>query len=186
MTYGYQITIALYVDNLMVTCEHEGILHEAIDKLKGLFQGATVQFGKLHSYIGMTFDFSNNDKVHIRMEGYVNDMLREYEVIGGAATPASADLFDLDPTASDLDKESSDRFHSRVAKLLFMAKRARPDILTAVSFLTTRVSKPTTQDLDKLQRVLKYINATQSMWLTLEPNNEWDIYGIFFRFSPIW
>jgi hypothetical protein len=32
--------------------------------------------------------------------------------------------------------------HATVAKLLFVPKRARPDILLAISFLTTRVKDP--------------------------------------------
>ena len=31
------------------------------------------------------------------------------------------------------------RFHSAVAKMLYLAKRARPDMLTGVSYLATRV-----------------------------------------------
>jgi len=41
-----------------------------------------------------------------------------------------------------LSKTRSGIFHATVAKLLFVAKRAQPDILLAVSFLTTRVKEP--------------------------------------------
>jgi hypothetical protein len=36
----------------------------------------------------------------------------------------------------------SERFHSITASLLYLSKRVRPDILTAVSFLTRRVMNP--------------------------------------------
>jgi len=68
-------------------------------------------------------------------------------------------------------------FHSRVAKILFLAKRARPDLLTAVSFLTTRVQQPTTQDLNKLQRLLRYINGTRDKWLTLEAGEDFGLFA---------
>jgi hypothetical protein len=52
-----------------------------------------------------------------------------------------------------------------------MAKRARPDILLAVSFLTTRVQKPDVDDLKKLKRIGSYLNTTKELKLTLRANN---------------
>ena len=46
------------------------------------------------------------------------------------------------------------KFHSVVAKLLYVSIRARMDLLLAVSFLSTRVSKSTVQDRAKLKRIL--------------------------------
>jgi hypothetical protein len=48
-----------------------------------------------------------------------------------------------------------------------MAKRARPDLLTVVSFLCTRVQGVTQQDMDKLCHVLGYVKATQSQVMIL-------------------
>jgi hypothetical protein len=42
-------------------------------------------------------------------------------------------------------------------KLLYLAKRARPDILTVVMFLCMRVQNATVQDRSKLDRVLGYL-----------------------------
>ena len=47
-------------------------------------------------------------------------------------------------------------------------KRARPDIQTAVAFLTTRVTKPDVDDEKKLARVMKYLRGTTELTLTLE------------------
>ena len=55
-------------------------------------------------------------------------------------------------------------FHTNVAKLLYLTKRARPDILTATGFLCTRVTKATVQDYRKLRRVLGYLKRTQG-WI---------------------
>jgi len=55
-----------------------------------------------------------------------------------------------------------------VAKLLFLAKHARPDILTAMSFLCTRVKSPDTDDYGKLKCVMRYLRGTIMLPLTLE------------------
>ena len=93
---------------------------------------------------------------------------------GAAPTPAKTDLFDIDPQAQLLNEAGREDFHSRVAKILFVAKRTRPDLLTAVSFLSTRLQCPTIQDLDKLQRLLKYINGTRDL-CTLRPHHQWEV-----------
>lgn len=59
-------------------------------------------------------------------------------------------------------------FHTYVAKCLFLCKRARPDIQTAVAFLTTRVIDPDTDDWKKLLRLLSYLKGTKELVLTLE------------------
>ena len=63
-------------------------------------------------------------------------------------------------------------FHSRTAKLLYLAKRVRPDILTAIAFLTTRTRAPTQDDYCKLERVLRYLNGTKEFGMMLESNKD--------------
>jgi hypothetical protein len=63
------------------------------------------------------------------------------------ATPAENHLFavnEVDPVK--LGNEGATKFHYIVAQLLFLCKRARPDIQTSVSFLCTRVKSPDEYD----------------------------------------
>lgn len=53
-------------------------------------------------------------------------------------------------------------FHTVVAKMLYVSKRVRPDCLTAIGFLVTRVTKATEQDQDKLQRLLRYVSKSHA------------------------
>jgi hypothetical protein len=69
-------------------------------------------------------------------------------------------------TKSCLDSVKQDKFHSNVAKLLYLAKRGRPDILLAVNFLTT-VSCSTAEDWQKFDRVMKYLHGTLNLNLCL-------------------
>merc|ERR1712232_698096 len=64
-----------------------------------------------------------------------------------------------------LDKKTE--FHTTVAKCFFLCKCARPDIHTAVTFLTTRVQAPDQDDWKKLLHLLKYLKGTQELELTL-------------------
>ena len=135
--------------------------------LTDAYKTLTVHRGKVHSYLGMTLDFSVQGKAKITMNGYLEEALKQYKVTGKAATPASEHLFDLRDSDA-LDSEHREEFHSRVAKLLYVAKRVRPDILTAVAFLATRVTAPTEDDWRKLDRVLRYLNASPNLGIVLE------------------
>ena len=74
--------------------------------------------------------------------------------------PACDHLFKVREDGKKLNEELVDAFHPTVYQLLFTANRARRDIQTAVSFLTTRVKAPDEDNWGKLVRVLKYINGT--------------------------
>jgi len=84
-------------------------------------------------------------------------------------TPASNNLFRVRKDSEDilLSNEKASIFHSIIAKLLFLAKQGRPDILLAVSFLTTRVKKPDSDDWKKMIRVLGYLKGTLDLDLNI-------------------
>ena len=84
-----------------------------------------------------------------------------------AATPAKKNLFEVDATSKALGKDASDCFHRTVAKLLYVALRARIDLLLTNGFLCTRVSKSTEQDLRKLRRLLECIKGSMDLEYTL-------------------
>jgi hypothetical protein len=130
--------------------------------------------GKVHEYLGMTLDYSDEDKVQIQMTDYIENMLNGLPdgMSGESPTPAANHLFEVSSKVQvPLGKEQAEMFHHNVAKLLFLCKRARPDIQTAVAFLCTRVKSPDTDDYKKLARVMKYLRGTISMSLLLQADN---------------
>ena len=80
-------------------------------------------------------------------------------------------LFKLNEDAERLSKDKSEVFHKFVAKGLFASKRARPDILPAITFLCTRVKSPNENDWMKLRRLMEFLKATKEDVLTLEASN---------------
>ena len=104
------------------------------------------------------------------MEDYVRSILAELPSClqgGSAATPAANHLFEVRDNVERLPLEQADEFHRIVMQLMYLAQRGRPDVRTAVSFLTTRVVSPDDNDWKKLGRTLKYLNSTVDMPLTL-------------------
>ena len=69
---------------------------------------------------------------------------------GRAITPAANHLFEVNKTTRKLNEKDAQAFHTIVEKLLFLCKRARPNILTGVALLTTQVREPDGDDDEKL------------------------------------
>jgi hypothetical protein len=115
----------------------------------------TINQGKVHDYLGMTLDFTEKGVAKVSMQPYIENILKEMpvEMAGVAPTPATNSLFEVNANCSKLNMENSEFFHHVVAQLLFLCKRARPDIQTAVAFLCTRVKSPDADDYSKLIRV---------------------------------
>ena len=120
----------------------------------------------------MTFNFERAGQVKITMDRLTKELLQGCKkMIGVSHTPAPAkpDLFTFKPDNLDplLPPTSRELFHSIMAKLLYLSKRSRPDILTSVAFLTKRVTKPQVEDMKKLERTIQYARETKEVELTL-------------------
>lgn len=168
---GVQCTVIIYVDDLLITSISDELIDELLDALRDKYKELTTTRGLVHQYLGMTFDFGTK-KVSITMHGCVKDCLDDWGPIGSAKSPGGVDLFEIDLDSPPLTPDQAKKFHSRVAKLLYLSKRVRPDLLTAVGFLTTRVLASTDQDMRKLNRVLAYLKATKEMGIRLESTGD--------------
>ena len=139
---GSQCTIVWHIDDLKISHTDPKAVDQVIELLRDEFgqEGPlTVTRGKIHDYLGMTLDFSIPQKVQIHMYEFIEKMLADLppDMDGMARTPAADHLFAVNPTPKPLPEETAILFHHNVAKLLFLCKRARPDLQTAVAFLCT-------------------------------------------------
>ena len=82
-------------------------------------------------------------------------------------SPAADHLFDINPDCERLTEDKRKLLHSITAKLLYVGKRARPDILVPISFLTSRVTIADIDDWKKLKRLLCYLYNTKDLPLIL-------------------
>jgi hypothetical protein len=165
---GVQCTAVVYVDDIFISCVNAKAITDFESLLKDKFKEITVHEGLVHSYLGMTWNFSVPGEVKVTMEGYVDEVIKISGVTGSACTPATEYLFDV-RNSSPLDTDRKAEFHSLVAKVLYLAKRTRPDLLLATNFLTTRVQSPDEDDWSKLQRLLKYLSGSKELGIILRP-----------------
>ena len=162
MIEGSQCTIAWYVDDTKISHVNPNVVTKVIETLEEHFGKMTVTRGREHVFLGMNIKYNENQTATITMKQYLEEALAEcnMDINCEAATPAKRSLFYLDEQSSLLPTSEADIFHSISAKLLYVAIRARMDILLPVGFLGTRVSKCTKDDQAKLRRILEYIKGT--------------------------
>ena len=162
-----QVTVVVYVDDLFICSKDAAGIDSLISMLRKEFEDITVNDGPTQSYLGMLFDFSKPSVASISMTAYTDEILAEAAGLKVYTTPATENLFQTRDTATLLDEKGKKHFHSIVAKLLYLAKRTRPDVLLPVSFLTTRVQRPDEDDDKKLQRVLGYLKGCPHLGISL-------------------
>jgi hypothetical protein len=177
MVKGVQCTIIVYVDDLLVTCVNDAAIDEVIGQLEAAF-GGDVKWSrdKDLSYLGIHLKIEDG-KITVSMVAYLRGMLEELGVTGSVTTPATANLFVVNAASPALTTAEAKKYHTTVAKLLYLAKRTRVDILLAVSYLCTRVKSPTRDDQAKLARVLKYLSGTAENVQVLKPKADMQLYG---------
>jgi hypothetical protein len=163
---GKQITVVFHVDDLLITCEDDSAIDEFSAMLRGTFPEVTEHAGEVLDFLGMTFDFRTTGEVKVTMKKLVDDILSGCGVTSERRTPASELLFETRESAK-LNDADGDYFRSYVAKLLFVCKRVKPEMLAAVSFFSTRAKAPDEDDLGKLKRALGYLLGTRDRGIVL-------------------
>ena len=158
---GSQCTVVFYVDDNKISHKDPAVVTSVLDEISAHFGDLTITRGTKHDFLGMNIELKEG-KVHIDMKEQVAEAIEWGKSQGGCkpANPASVNLFHKADESAKLSSEDADKFHSIVQKLLYICKRARPDIEPAVSFLCTRVTDPSKDDSNKLTRVLGFLERT--------------------------
>lgn len=163
---GKQLTIAMHVDDGLVTCEDEQELDRFEKQLKDEFK-ISCSRGPVVEYLGMKIDTTHKDGAEITMARYISEVVSESGVTKKSRTPAQDNLFKIDVESKILDASNRQRLHRLVAQLLYLATRVRPDIMLPVLFLCSRVNIATVQDQKKLDRIMEYLCNTGDLGIVI-------------------
>jgi hypothetical protein len=114
---GHQITARVYVDDILCTSIDPEDIKWIHRELKSKYGEVSVNYGNVYSYLGQTFDLRTDGEYRVNMEGYINDVLELYGVTGSRVTPATEVLSSITEDLHLLNDDTTEEFHSRVAKL---------------------------------------------------------------------
>jgi hypothetical protein len=169
---GRIFILLLYVDDILAIVDKEDA-ERITAHLVAKFGTVVFERNGELSYLGMEIEISD-EGTKIDMSFYVRQIIGDAEersVLTEYESPGTKETFVAQEGAGILCKKSRIYFHSTLAKLLYLAKRARPDILTVVTYLCTRVQCATVEDERKLARKLGYLKGTVGRTLLLKRSN---------------
>jgi len=148
-----QCTICFHVDDCKISHASMQVVDSVIEWLRkdyeSVFEDGSgkmkVHRGKIHTYLGMTLDFSMTKQIRISMTEYVKEIVAAWDKATpkiddqgfvkvptkrgrkGRSSAAPDNLFKVDEDAEKLSPVQATAFHNIVAKALYLVKRARPD-----------------------------------------------------------
>ena len=88
---------------------------------------------------------------------------------------APKDLCVVNEECKKMPKKQQEAFHFVVAKSIYLWKHGRPDIGTAVSFLTKRVREPDLDNWRKLDHMITYLTADRLRKWELQEDESKDL-----------
>jgi hypothetical protein len=156
------LILYVHVDDMLLTCpsrEWQRWFEEEMEKQFELVK----QYDEV-SYLGMTIK-PGKKWVRVDQEGFLRSILKRHGLEGlkkTPSTPATDKLLEREEESEAVDKT---KYLSVLMSLMYLARYTRPDVLMPVSYLATKSSKPTEDDLGKAMRVLRYLAGTVSMGL---------------------
>jgi hypothetical protein len=106
----------LVVDNIIALIEEQ-------------YGKMVVTHGNQRTYVGMDIEFTNDGEAKIFMTKYLKEAIDAFpeDCNTLAKAPAASHLFEVNDECARINEADIKKLHSIVAKLLFVAKRARPD-----------------------------------------------------------
>jgi hypothetical protein len=176
---GTQCTLAIHVDDIFASSACPIMLAEFVTLIKDRYKEYTVQNGPVLGHLGMTIDFSVAGEVTATMQGCVDTLLKKSGFVGTAVTPATANLFNVREVSASGNRLATllefKQDRSLLALCLYMSKRTWPELLTAVSFLTTRINVWDTDDSGKLDRMVGYVRYAGNRGLRFKMGSEFTV-----------
>jgi hypothetical protein len=169
MVDGKQCTVLWHVNDLKISHVRDTNIIKKINDDFGKEAPITITRGKVYDYLGTTMDYSEKGKFKIKMVDYVDKIIADLpsEIDCKAPSPAAKHFLTVNDNQIKVDEKKAQFFHTYVAKTLFLCKRARLDLQTAVSFVSTRAKSCAEDYYKKFIRMLKFLRATRDKFLTL-------------------
>ena len=171
--------IAMYVDDLLFCSTDDSIVDNLLKYLEEQF-GEVSEVTEGQSHLGLFIEHLPDGSIKLSQPGYIAKILRELDMedlLGKLTVPTP-----LDPAGepkrvdTTLLKENND-YRKIIGLLMHAAIHTRPDILYAVSYLATKLAKPTAYDRKQAIRVVKYLAGTPTLGLTFTSHGPVELFG---------
>jgi hypothetical protein len=164
--------LSTHVDDVLQVATHQYFVDELKEGLIKVYNDITFH-PEASSYLGMNITRSSDKKtIQVNHVGKIQELLKTHlvDIAPIATTPATDKLCQVSKPSEinqPLNSEEKKKYLSIVMSLMYIARLTRPDILLAVTFLSSRSHCAHQEDIKKLQRVLRYLKGTMNKSITI-------------------
>ncbi len=160
-----KITLLIYVDDLYGSFTSYHLRDEIMNVLNKKYGDCRYCEDDYLKYIGFNISQVKKDgSIYLHQYDQIKKLIPED--IGTCQFPYDKKLLKTKGT----DPIDKNLYLSKLMKLMYIAKRCRPDILFAVSYLATKSKSPTENDLRQVFHIYKYLNGSQSHQVKINPS----------------
>ncbi|KAF5094301.1 hypothetical protein DV451_005044 [Geotrichum candidum] len=168
------IFLALYVDDLLIAGANPAQVDTVKGKLASVFK--MKDLGPASYFLGMRIN-QTKDFITLDVSKYVTDTLKHFGMSDSKSAPTplpSTHLSEFKDSDPDAD---ATLFRSIVGKLIYAANCARPDLATAVGFLSRHMKAPKAIHLNAAKHTLRYLAGTVDLGITYRRQNKFELVG---------
>ncbi|CAP94943.1 Pc21g00460, partial [Penicillium rubens Wisconsin 54-1255] len=165
--YKPDCVVCVYVDDFLVAAANTHEIEQVQRVLQAEFR--LNDLGTPRSFLGIQFDYHVDGSVSIHQHQYIQKVLSDFgmESCQPKSTPMNTkQSLNHRPDEELPDEEAKARFATAIGSLMYLMVGTRPDIAFALGLLSRFTSQPQSHHQVALQRLLRYIKATQSHRIT--------------------
>lgn len=170
-----QILLALYVDDILIATKSKKAMDELKQSLMSSFK--MKDLGHVEQFLGMRVKQTPYN-ISIDLSKYIKEMLQTFGMSTSNPThtplPSGVNLSEFKATDDDAD---ATLYRSIVGKLTYAANCARPDLATAVSFLSRYMQSPKAKHMEAAKHTLRYLRGTINLGIEYTRQAKLDLLG---------
>jgi hypothetical protein len=142
------------------------LIAEFLHKVEVRFGKVKHKDGNVVPFLGKKIVKGQDGSLSVDQPVYVSDLVADMFEEHHVSSPSHKDLLSRGGVGNKLLDPKD--FRSRVAKVMYLATKTRPDLLFTVSTLASRASEPYEADVRSLNHLYDYINSNQTVPLKFQ------------------
>jgi hypothetical protein len=164
---GNSIWIILYVDDMAIAAATKEEIESIAKILDATF--TLMPLGEVDSFLGLEIIRDRKLKtIKVSQGPYIRRVLegKRWLSLNGAGSPLDVRM-KYDPDLDELEQNEKTEYLELVGSAQWVSNNSHPDVAYAANFLGRHRQKPTSQHMEQLKRLWRYLSGTRNLGLTL-------------------